>query len=90
MVTTKEHIFKRKLIIFQCRKSIPKIARRLKVKPSGIHMTITGKRTCEETQLAICKILKISKEEFWPEFFPNGGDPVSHGAKITDQAGAVN
>ena len=91
MLTKQKHIFNRKLIIFQAHKSIPIIARKLKMTPAGVHMTITGDRTCEKTQKKICRVLRVKKEIFWPEFYGgNGNDPVSHDAKIIHQAGAVN
>lgn len=90
MLTTKEHIINRKIIILKSRKPQKKIVARLGMTRQAFYMTITGARTCEKTQKAICKIFKVSKEEFWPEFYPNGDDPISHDARINDQAGAVN
>ena len=69
MLTKRQHIINRKIIMLQAGKNIPAIARKLKMSPPAIHMTINGERTNEKTQKAICKILKVSPEIFWPEFY---------------------
>lgn len=74
--------------MIQAGKNIPAIARRLKMSRPAIHMTINGERTNAKTQKAICKILKVAPEIFWPEFYGNGTS--SHDATLPEGITAVN
>jgi hypothetical protein len=90
MLTKREHIINRKIILLKSRRSQKKIVEKLGLSRQYFFMLITGARSCAKTQKKICRIIRVKKEIFWPEFFPNGNDPVSHADTIDGGATPVN
>ena len=87
MLTTKQNIINRKIIMLSSGMTQVEIADKLHVVRQTLNNYILGTRKNEETQKAICNLLNVSLTEFFPDFYCN---PVSHDSTINEQAGAVN
>ena len=87
MLTTKQNIINRKIIMLSSGMKQCEIADKLHVVRQTLNNYIIGSRQNKETQKAICNLLNVAPEEFFPEFFDN---PVSHDATVNDEVGAVN
>ena len=87
MLTTKQNIINRKIIMLSSGMTQVEIADKLHVVRQTLNNYIIGSRKNEETQKAICNLLNVAPEEFFPEFFSN---PVSHDATVNEQIEAVN
>ena len=87
MLTAKQNIINRKIIMLSSGMTQVEIADKLKVVRQTLNNYIIGTRKNIETQRAICKLLNVEPEVFFPEFFEN---TVSHDDKINVSKGDVN
>ena len=68
-LTTKDAEINRKIFIIQARTYQVKLARKLKVTRQALNNELRGVYRSEKIRLGICKIIKVPKEIFWPEFY---------------------
>ena len=95
MLTSKEHIINRKIIIIQADLTQTAFAKKAGISRIGLYKALTGQTKNKNMHTRICDALGVAKEVFWPEFYgvDAGTDivnTVSHDATINDQAVGVN
>ena len=97
MLTEKEHIIKRKIILLEKGFTAKKLADVIEHKHQGtkrpytrqqVTKAINGYALNEELHKSIVAKLGVSLLEFWPEIY--GDNTVSHDAKVNELNNAVN
>lgn len=86
MLTSKEHIINRKIIIMRAGFTQTAFAQKVGISRIGLYKALTGQTKNKNMHVRICDAISVSKEVFWPEFYGT----VSHDSTINDQAVGVN
>jgi len=79
MLTAKEHIINRKVIIMQAGVSQVDVAKKMGITRIGLYKAISGITKNPKMHQRICDALGVTKENFWPEFY--GGNNVDQPVK---------
>ena len=75
MLTSKEHIINRKIIIMRAGFTQTAFAQKAGVSRIVLYRALTGETKKKQMHTRICDALGVSKEVFWPEFYgENNGD----------------
>jgi lambda repressor-like predicted transcriptional regulator len=91
MLTSKQHIINRKIIIMQSGMTQARLARKIGITYMGLYKAMNGITKNPQMHKRICDALGVTKEQFWPEFYGDDrGNAVRHDATVAVEASAVN
>lgn len=94
MLTAKEHIIKRKVMIMEAGLEHQEVYEKVGIGRIGFYKTLYGKTKNPKVHQAIVDamislgVVGVTLETFWPEFY--GENAVSHDATVNNQAASVN
>lgn len=69
MLTSKQHIINRKVVIMQSGMTQLEVAKKIGFTFVGFYKVMQGINKNPQTHQRICDALGVTKEEFWPEFY---------------------
>lgn len=89
-INQKNNFINRKKILVEKELNQAQLARKAGCTPQALSNALRGVSHSWRIHRAVCGILGISLADFWPEFYGPIESPVSHDAKITEEATVVN
>lgn len=81
MLTTNNPKINRKIYIIAANTNQIAIAKKLQVSRQSLNNELRGVYRSEKIRSGICEIIGVSKEDFWPEFYPNNNGGNSDAAQ---------